>query len=261
MGFGPFTPCYILPQELQQFGLPTPDVQSDIMNVVELASALIDESWGWEWIVSVHDVHAAHIAPDAKQKSNSTSDATNHAIIDRYGGESTSDGGFRWNIGEFLLHRSSGEHINVGVHWDVVGTDRGVWTIRVYETRHGDWVPGPVRVDQSFESGNDVRWTGTFCFDGCHTGGLRSENRRVMDSSGTPVTTVLGGDCHLQFRVQSNANADGGETCVCLSNEECVSERRRNYEFDVDVIRSIRGERDISPTVTRSNAGSDVDPL
>lgn len=44
--FPPFCPCYILPTELTQFGLPTPDVQGDILNIVQLASALVDVSCG-----------------------------------------------------------------------------------------------------------------------------------------------------------------------------------------------------------------------
>lgn len=42
----PFSPCYILPDELCAFGLPTPDVQGDIMNTVQLASTLLDGECG-----------------------------------------------------------------------------------------------------------------------------------------------------------------------------------------------------------------------
>lgn len=41
-----FTPCFILPSELQAFGLSTPDVQPDIVNVVQLASTLLDQECG-----------------------------------------------------------------------------------------------------------------------------------------------------------------------------------------------------------------------
>jgi hypothetical protein len=46
MSTQPFVPCYIFPQELVQYSLPTPDVQPDIMNLVQLASTLIDEACG-----------------------------------------------------------------------------------------------------------------------------------------------------------------------------------------------------------------------
>lgn len=42
----PFTSCYLFENELSQYGLPTPDRQDDIMNLVELASAIIDEACG-----------------------------------------------------------------------------------------------------------------------------------------------------------------------------------------------------------------------
>jgi len=41
-----FTPCFLLETELSSFGLPTPDIQSDIMNVVQLASTLVDTECG-----------------------------------------------------------------------------------------------------------------------------------------------------------------------------------------------------------------------
>jgi hypothetical protein len=37
---------YLLPTELNQFGIPTPDVQGDILNLVQLASTLIDTACG-----------------------------------------------------------------------------------------------------------------------------------------------------------------------------------------------------------------------
>lgn len=46
MAIGRFTPCYVLPTELQDFDLPTPDNDSSIMDTVKLASALIDEACG-----------------------------------------------------------------------------------------------------------------------------------------------------------------------------------------------------------------------
>ena len=42
----PFCPQFIFPFELEQFGLPTPDVVPDIMNLVQFASAAIDEACG-----------------------------------------------------------------------------------------------------------------------------------------------------------------------------------------------------------------------
>jgi hypothetical protein len=42
----PFVPCFILPQELQAFGLPTPDASADILIMVQLASSAIDEYCG-----------------------------------------------------------------------------------------------------------------------------------------------------------------------------------------------------------------------
>jgi hypothetical protein len=39
---GPFQPMYIFPTELTAFGLPTSDIQSDIQNLVGMASSLID---------------------------------------------------------------------------------------------------------------------------------------------------------------------------------------------------------------------------
>jgi hypothetical protein len=42
----PFCPQYIFPWELESFGLPTPDVVPDILNLVQFASAAIDESCG-----------------------------------------------------------------------------------------------------------------------------------------------------------------------------------------------------------------------
>jgi len=41
-----FMPCYILPEELSQFGLPCSGEQSDIVNLVQTASTLIDEACG-----------------------------------------------------------------------------------------------------------------------------------------------------------------------------------------------------------------------
>jgi hypothetical protein len=41
-----FTPCYIFPSELGLYGLPQPAQQPDIMNLVQLASSLIDEACG-----------------------------------------------------------------------------------------------------------------------------------------------------------------------------------------------------------------------
>jgi hypothetical protein len=46
MSAGPFTPCYVLPQELQSYGLPSPTAQPDIMNLIYLASAIVDEACG-----------------------------------------------------------------------------------------------------------------------------------------------------------------------------------------------------------------------
>lgn len=42
----PFIPSYILPEELCSFGLPSPDFQGDILNTVQMASALIDIECG-----------------------------------------------------------------------------------------------------------------------------------------------------------------------------------------------------------------------
>lgn len=42
----PFSPCYIFESELNQYGLPTPDVQCDIMNLVQMASTLLDGECG-----------------------------------------------------------------------------------------------------------------------------------------------------------------------------------------------------------------------
>lgn len=46
MSAGPFIPCFIFPNELQTFGLPTAAAQPDIQNLVYLASAVVDESCG-----------------------------------------------------------------------------------------------------------------------------------------------------------------------------------------------------------------------
>lgn len=46
MSYGPFYPCYVFPEELQLFGLPTPDCVGDIMNMVQLASQLLDSECG-----------------------------------------------------------------------------------------------------------------------------------------------------------------------------------------------------------------------
>lgn len=46
MSFAPFAPCYIFETELASYGLPTPDFQADIMNLVGMASTLIDEYCG-----------------------------------------------------------------------------------------------------------------------------------------------------------------------------------------------------------------------
>lgn len=43
---GAFMPCYIFENELTAFGLPTPDVQGDIMNTVQFASSLLDGECG-----------------------------------------------------------------------------------------------------------------------------------------------------------------------------------------------------------------------
>lgn len=43
---GDFLPCYVLPDELAAYGLPTPDVQGDIMSLVQLASSIIDQECG-----------------------------------------------------------------------------------------------------------------------------------------------------------------------------------------------------------------------
>jgi hypothetical protein len=42
----PFTPLYILETELAAYGLPTTDVQPDILNLVSMASSIIDEACG-----------------------------------------------------------------------------------------------------------------------------------------------------------------------------------------------------------------------
>lgn len=42
----PFTPQYILQEELTSFGLPGPDTAPDIISLVQMASALIDEACG-----------------------------------------------------------------------------------------------------------------------------------------------------------------------------------------------------------------------
>lgn len=42
----PFAPMYILPNELSTYGLPTIDVQLDILNLVQMASTIIDEACG-----------------------------------------------------------------------------------------------------------------------------------------------------------------------------------------------------------------------
>lgn len=42
----PFSPCYIFENELETYGLPTPDVQSDIMMMIQMASSLIDIECG-----------------------------------------------------------------------------------------------------------------------------------------------------------------------------------------------------------------------
>jgi hypothetical protein len=42
----PFAPCYLWSWELEQYGLPTPDRVPDVMNLVMLASSLIDEACG-----------------------------------------------------------------------------------------------------------------------------------------------------------------------------------------------------------------------
>ena len=41
-----FEPCFLLESELQDYGLPTSDIQSDIMNQVRFASVMIDEACG-----------------------------------------------------------------------------------------------------------------------------------------------------------------------------------------------------------------------
>lgn len=41
-----FASSYLLPSDLQNYGLPTPDVQSDIMNQVQFASQMMDEACG-----------------------------------------------------------------------------------------------------------------------------------------------------------------------------------------------------------------------
>lgn len=46
MAIDQFTPCYIFPDELCDFGLPTPDIQGDIMNLVQVASSMIDTECG-----------------------------------------------------------------------------------------------------------------------------------------------------------------------------------------------------------------------
>jgi hypothetical protein len=46
MSVSSFMPCYIFPEELTAFGLPSPAAQPDIMNLVYLASTVIDEACG-----------------------------------------------------------------------------------------------------------------------------------------------------------------------------------------------------------------------
>lgn len=46
MDLAPFSPCYIFEDELPYYGLPTPDVQGDIMSLVQLASSIIDIECG-----------------------------------------------------------------------------------------------------------------------------------------------------------------------------------------------------------------------
>ena len=43
---GPFYPCYIFESELSAYGLPTPDFVGDIMNLVQLASTIVDTECG-----------------------------------------------------------------------------------------------------------------------------------------------------------------------------------------------------------------------
>ena len=45
-GVGAFAPCYILPSELNQYGLPTADIQGDILNLVQMASVIVDIECG-----------------------------------------------------------------------------------------------------------------------------------------------------------------------------------------------------------------------
>lgn len=42
----PFAPCYISQDELQAYGLPSPSLQPDVMNLVKAASVMIDEACG-----------------------------------------------------------------------------------------------------------------------------------------------------------------------------------------------------------------------
>lgn len=42
----PFSPCFIFENELENYGLPTPDVQPDIMMLIQMASSLIDIECG-----------------------------------------------------------------------------------------------------------------------------------------------------------------------------------------------------------------------
>lgn len=42
----PFAPCYVLPTELNQFGLPNPDTTGDILSLVQMASVLVDIECG-----------------------------------------------------------------------------------------------------------------------------------------------------------------------------------------------------------------------
>jgi hypothetical protein len=46
VSFSPFIPTYIFPSELQTYGLPSPSAQPDILNLIQLASTIIDEACG-----------------------------------------------------------------------------------------------------------------------------------------------------------------------------------------------------------------------
>ena len=46
MSIGPFQPTFIFPNELQAYGLPSTTAQPDILNLVQLASSIIDEACG-----------------------------------------------------------------------------------------------------------------------------------------------------------------------------------------------------------------------